>query len=426
MTEGAAGGRIVHRNRLSNAPDQALFFGFFIVGAASIVVFRLRAVSEYVVILVPVGLMFVYAGIAWASKRFRAREDRVGDNLYYLGFLFTLVSLSFTLWQFNSISSSGNIDFVISNFGVALATTICGLALRVLFNQMREDPVVYEREARMELAEAASAVKAQLDDVAIRMADFMRRVTQQMEEGVSDMTTAANAALQTNVTKFASVGQEVLEKINLAFDTFNEQSARLNLASGRTVDALQKLFERIENIEASPNMLTSRFDPIVEKFHEIADKSAKRTRAHNAEMRRTKELVEMAAQAALTLKSSIDASSASMDQRVSEFSNHLTSSAEAVDKLAASTVQATTAIESQIGAMRNGASALANALTSEIGASETMLAAHKSGLAADLETMRQHREEMQKAIAEAREMVLTLEGTLVSLSQGIVDKLNAT
>ena len=41
--------------------------------------------------------MASYALLALVTKRYRLREDKVGDNIYYLGFLFTLVSLAYAL-----------------------------------------------------------------------------------------------------------------------------------------------------------------------------------------------------------------------------------------------------------------------------------------------------------------------------------------
>ena len=425
MSEAAASRRIVHKNPLSDISDQALFFTFFLIGSSLMLVLRKLGLPQYIVTAAPVSLMAIYALIALTSKRYRAREDRVGDNLYYLGFLFTLVSLSYTLWQFNSTDANGNIELVISNFGLALATTICVLALRVFFNQMREDPMVYEREARMELADAATAVKVQLDDVAVRMADFKRRITQQMAEGVSDMTRTASEALQTNVTKFGSVGEEVLVKINEAFEYFNQQSARLNLASGQTVDALHKLFERIDAIEASPDMLAKRLETVVGKFDEVADESGKRTRAHNMELKRTKDLVELAAKAAIELQSSIDAGNTSMDTRLSRYAAHLETGAKAVAGLSASVTAVTDALKSQMGVLASGADAVSNNLSNQIATSRTMLAEHNIALAADLETMRRHNAEIEQGVTEARQMTLTLERTLVSLSEAIVKKLNA-
>jgi hypothetical protein len=37
---------------------------------------------------------------------------------------------------------------IVRNFGIAITSTVVGIALRVLFNQMRRDPLEVERTAR--------------------------------------------------------------------------------------------------------------------------------------------------------------------------------------------------------------------------------------------------------------------------------------
>src|SRR4051794_3271851 len=94
--------KIKYRNLLEDVPDQALFFGAFIIGAFSIISLKVASVDQRIVTSLPIGLMAIYAAIAVYTKRYRIREDRVGDNLYYLGFLFTLVSLAYSLWAYTS------------------------------------------------------------------------------------------------------------------------------------------------------------------------------------------------------------------------------------------------------------------------------------------------------------------------------------
>src|SRR5205823_5195428 len=112
---------------------------------------------------IPVAIMLLYALCVKFLPFFRLREDQAGDNLYYMGFLFTLTSLGVSLYQFRA---DGPAEEIVQNFGVAVGSTIAGVALRVLFNQMRLDPVDVEQSARLELAEAARRVRKELDGTA--------------------------------------------------------------------------------------------------------------------------------------------------------------------------------------------------------------------------------------------------------------------
>lgn len=55
--------------------------------------------------------------------------EQLANSNYYLGFMFTLVSILVSLTSI--ISNSYNIDNIVSNFGVSIVTTIIGLLARI-------------------------------------------------------------------------------------------------------------------------------------------------------------------------------------------------------------------------------------------------------------------------------------------------------
>src|SRR5215472_13219953 len=160
-----------------------LFLAFVLIGAAYIVWAKLAGVPAVQVTVVPLGLMVLYALALGLARYLRLRDDQAGDNLYYLGFLYTLTSLGVSLWQF---SVDEGAQGIVTNFGVAIASTILGVALRVVFNQMRQDPVEVERTARLELADAARRVKQELDATIFEFASFRRASQQVVAEGLAE------------------------------------------------------------------------------------------------------------------------------------------------------------------------------------------------------------------------------------------------
>ena len=79
-------------------------------------------------------------------------EDRqvAGDNLYYMGFLFTLVSLILALMQLFVMDTQADVNEraneLIGNFSVALFSTVAGIFARILFQST-------ERESREQSAQ---------------------------------------------------------------------------------------------------------------------------------------------------------------------------------------------------------------------------------------------------------------------------------
>src|SRR5436190_122066 len=136
-----------------------------VFGMAFIVFAKLSALGQVEVTAIPIGILLAYAYVVFRWRQLMLRDDQSGDNLYYLGFLYTLTSIAVSLYQFSLAESAQ--EQIITNFGIAIATTIVGLALRVMFNQMRQDPPEVERVSRLELADASRRLRRELDAVVL-------------------------------------------------------------------------------------------------------------------------------------------------------------------------------------------------------------------------------------------------------------------
>ena len=84
-----------------------------------------------------------------------------GDNLYYLGFLYTLTSLAHSLYRFSA--DEADTEVIVTNFGIAIFTTILGMALRVLMGLPTvDDPSSLDESARLDLAETARKLRREM------------------------------------------------------------------------------------------------------------------------------------------------------------------------------------------------------------------------------------------------------------------------
>ena len=110
--------------------DVIVYGAFAVVGSLLIVITKLLSLPTVVLIAIPFVVLIGYAVVCFQIPRLDLRRDQLGDNVYYLGFLLTLASLTVTLIQFASDSSDKEI--ISPTLGLA---TIVGIGARTILTQ---------------------------------------------------------------------------------------------------------------------------------------------------------------------------------------------------------------------------------------------------------------------------------------------------
>jgi hypothetical protein len=239
-----------------------LFFGVVITGSGYIIISKLNDFGALAVTSVPVLIMIGYA-VLLGARLFRLRDDQAGDNLYYMGFLFTLTSLAVSLYQF---SAAGSAEQIVQNFGIAIASTIAGITLRILFNQMRRDPVEVEATARMELAEASRRVKRELESVLLEFGYF-RRMTQQ---SVTDALDEAQESIGQAHQEFKGELKKLAQATNSPFEAASKRSEQtldgLNQRTIQVLDVSRQLVREGEQLAKSTAKIVGAIDSLFVKL----------------------------------------------------------------------------------------------------------------------------------------------------------------
>jgi hypothetical protein len=236
--------------RIGPFTDQGCFLVAFFTGVISILSLKYLAAPQLVVTGVPVLIMLSYLALMLVFRRMRVDDDQAGDNLYYLGFLFTLTSLGCALFQYNGSSSK---ESIIQNFGIALATTIVGLICRVIFGQMRHDPVETEREVRMELAHVAGRLRDQMIQANNILDTASTAVRQQSAEVLAKYVVELNALV---VDSMRSSQEHVA--------ALSQQTLAMTQETSRLAALLREMAQRVEEAEAA-----RRPAPFAPEFEEL-------------------------------------------------------------------------------------------------------------------------------------------------------------
>jgi hypothetical protein len=298
----------------SSRTSAIVFMLFVAVGSTYIVLAKLAGVGQIYVTFVPVVIMIGYALLIWLARSLRLRDDQAGDNLYYMGFLFTLTSLGVSLYQFNAMRAA---EEIVQNFGIAIGSTITGIALRVIFNQMRQDPIEVERIMRLELADAARRVRRELDSTVVEFS-YVRRAAQQAAadsfDQVAENIDTIAAKLMAGIADVASQSVRPLDEVSRRSaesiaNASNTMVDALNATARQLAAEMDRLSKSVVNISATINEMTTklekmrtpdgvievRLDPVVASLTDAVDRFSAQSDRQAATIR---ELVEAARGAA--------------------------------------------------------------------------------------------------------------------------------
>jgi ElaB/YqjD/DUF883 family membrane-anchored ribosome-binding protein len=208
--------------------------------------------------------MIAYALMLGVARLFRLRDDQSGDNLYYMGFLFTLTSLAVSLYQFDAAKSA---EQIVQNFGIAIASTIAGITLRILFNQMRRDPVEVEATARLELAEASRRVKRELESTVLEFSYFRRMAQQSINDALAEVKETlgdTSDRLAGEIKRFAATAGKPLEEASKrSSDTLDSLNEKM-VTTLETVSA--QLVEEGERLTRSTTSIVRAIDTVVTRL----------------------------------------------------------------------------------------------------------------------------------------------------------------
>jgi hypothetical protein len=247
----------------SSGPNVVLFMIFVAAGCAYIVLAKLKGVEPFYVTFAPVGIMIAYALLISLARGLRLRDDQTGDNLYYMGFLFTLTSLGVSLYQFSATHAA---EEIVQNFGIAIGSTIAGIGLRVIFNQMRRDPVEVEQRMRLELAEAARRVRRELDSSVVEFGYFRRNAQQSAADSFNLMTERFDDIVAKLLASLEEVTAKLSVPVAAAARQLEDATGEATRSMGATLSA------NVGRLSAETETLSSRVVAISGALEEVAGK----------------------------------------------------------------------------------------------------------------------------------------------------------
>jgi len=273
-----------------------LFFIFAIGGSVLLYFTKSMSLPGEIIVACSFGVMLTYAFFILFVPATRLRLDVAADNMYYLGFLYTLSSLAVAIYVDEASK-------VLANFGVAITCTIIGIAFRVALNQLRVDPYDVEAASRVELSNATRRVSKELDQSIKELTKFRTMSMQVMAEGYEEVQKNVDgagkdmfASLKETSDKNSEILMGMAEQSNTALKGFSDAiqsfknsndeivSANMQMLNqiSKTSEALQDLAEKYSNTNSIENKVIEEvktgMNELRSKISDESNKSAMEVR----------------------------------------------------------------------------------------------------------------------------------------------------
>jgi uncharacterized protein YoxC len=303
--------------------DRWGFMAFGLGGSLLILIAKSFEAPAWSVAAGAVALIFSYAVIVHMKGTGKLRSDQAGDNCYYLGLIFTLTSLAYAIFTFDPNNTATTI---VQGFGIALASTIAGLVLRVFFNQSRADLFEVEDTARLELADAAAKLKGELSQVSLSFKEFSIGLQQSVNEVREEAIESVKETSAKAVASIENLANEVRAKLETQATELSTHAKKVAETTESVAASLQRHKKALDDLSDSFEDVSAGIDDMADASESMAKHSAELL-AHTSASRDTQSealaLVTKLGQAATDVLASINSSQELAQKWEGEFASRL-------------------------------------------------------------------------------------------------------
>lgn len=191
-----------------------------------------------------VGLIALFALVVYVSYS-GIQRTRLADNCYYMGLIYTLISMVIVLIQIRgftgesgSLGVQDSVKNVLNTFGIALTSTIAGIVARLI---LQSQPSIDEDE-KMDARASIEAIAQPLEDAG-------RRIRIEVE--------LIGKSFQDLRAVMGSVSEENRSNMEILKNTFEENIRRLNDSTTKVENSMTGLADKANSAKRGLDALAN-------------------------------------------------------------------------------------------------------------------------------------------------------------------------
>ncbi|MDC0133877.1 hypothetical protein OAI19_01660 [Porticoccaceae bacterium] len=261
-----------------------LFVVMFVGGALSIILGILYE-SIVLAVFLPCLLVGTYAALTTRAKNSDLSRSKIGDSCYFLGFSFTLISLSAALINLSQqVEATVNIGSVVGGFGAALSTTLAGLLCRLWFTTLSSSFMSSKDKLEEEIEDAMRAFSRQLQSLVEEVNLSITTIGATIGDTNMELNKSYKGQMQDNiktisgsVASFAQrldeveisrdmVVKPVNEAMSLMIETLEQHGRDMAQVHANVVEGTSGLSKQIDQSNTLVNSYIDKFSGEFEKI----------------------------------------------------------------------------------------------------------------------------------------------------------------
>jgi len=270
--------------------------------------------------ILPLLFMAIYILVGYWRRDPNVTLEKFADSCYYLGFIFTIVSIVVCLFDIKSIGN--DLSAIAFRFGAAMASTVIGLGVRVYLVTFRRDAFDANTLAEDALIRAVDRYTAQLGLVHDRLKSFHEAVDNATRQTIARV----DVAMEDLISKHSEKVTEFLNGLT------EKQASVTELATTTIAQAADSLAGALHSHGAGLAENLRRFEDSLERFSKTLDQRLKNTafpddifsRAITPALASLTDSIEVIAQQAKQLASGVSHTSRSLNKVISRLDERAT------------------------------------------------------------------------------------------------------
>lgn len=198
---------------------------------------------------IPIFFMAGYIALGLNRSSYQVPDDKFADSCYYLGFIFTITSIIFSLFDLPNIATK--MSDIAVRFGAAMVSTVLGLSVRIYLVSFKKDVGDAMDQSNTGVIEAADKLREHFIIAYEKLRDFESRVDESTKDSIAKVGVHLEAMMESYGDKLADFFDDLTEENRVASDAalieVKNASNRLSESVGEYATSLGASLKLLED-----------------------------------------------------------------------------------------------------------------------------------------------------------------------------------